>query len=77
MFEWNFGDILDGIADVLPPDAPALIHGDRLITQGEFTRRTNNLARALIARGARPGDKVAFITARNIPRPLPPASRGG
>jgi acyl-CoA synthetase (AMP-forming)/AMP-acid ligase II len=60
MFEWNFGDILDGVAAVLPPDAPALIHGDRVVTQGEFTARTNNLARALIARGARPGDKVAF-----------------
>jgi acyl-CoA synthetase (AMP-forming)/AMP-acid ligase II len=60
MFEWNFGDILDGIATVLPPDTPALIHGDRVITQREFTHRTNNIARALIARGARPGDKVAF-----------------
>ncbi|HZZ70344.1 MAG TPA: acyl-CoA synthetase [Phenylobacterium sp.] len=60
MYEWNLGDILDGIAAVLPPDAPALIHGDRVITQREFTRRTNNLARALIARGAQPGDKVAF-----------------
>jgi fatty-acyl-CoA synthase len=60
MFEWNFGDILDGIATVLPPDTPALIHGDRVITQREFTQRTNNIARALIARGAQPGDKVAF-----------------
>jgi fatty-acyl-CoA synthase len=60
MFEWNFGDILDGIAAVLPPEAPALIHGDRVVTQAQFTRRTNNLARALIERGARPGDKVAF-----------------
>jgi fatty-acyl-CoA synthase len=60
MVEWNFGDILDGVAAVLPPDAPALAHGDRVISQAQFTRRTNNLARALIARGARPGDKVAF-----------------
>jgi fatty-acyl-CoA synthase len=60
MFEWNFGDILDGVAAVLPPGAPALVHGDRIITQAQFTRRTNNLARALIERGARPGDKVAF-----------------
>ena len=60
MFEWNFGDILDGVGAALPPDAPALIHGDRVITQGQFVRRTNNLARALIARGAKPGDKVAF-----------------
>jgi fatty-acyl-CoA synthase len=60
MFEWNFGDILDAVGEVLPPDAPALIHVDRVITQRQFQRRTNNLARALIARGAKPGDKVAF-----------------
>ena len=63
---WNFGDILDSISPVLPPDAPALIHGDRVITWGETTRRSNNLGRALIARGARPGDKVAFYM-RNRP----------
>ncbi len=60
MYEWNFGDILDGVGPVLPKDAPALIHGDRVITQGQLQRRSNNLARALIARGAQPGDKVAF-----------------
>jgi fatty-acyl-CoA synthase len=60
MFEWNFGDILDAVGAVLPPEAPALIHGDLVITQGQFQRRTNNLARALIARGAKPGDKVPF-----------------
>jgi fatty-acyl-CoA synthase len=60
MFEWNFGDILDGVATVLPPHAPALVHGDRVTSQGDFTRRTNNLARALLETGARPGDKVAF-----------------
>jgi fatty-acyl-CoA synthase len=60
MFEWNFGDILDAVGAVLPPEVPALIHGDLVISQGEFQRRTNNLARALIARGAKPGDKVAF-----------------
>jgi fatty-acyl-CoA synthase len=60
MFEWNFGDILDGVSAVIPPDAPALIHGDRVIGWGEATARSNRLARALIARGAEPGDKVAF-----------------
>ncbi len=63
---WNFGDILDGISEVLPPDAPALIHGDRVISWGETTRRSNNLGRALLARGAKPGDKVAFYM-RNRP----------
>jgi acyl-CoA synthetase (AMP-forming)/AMP-acid ligase II len=63
---WNFGDILDAIETVLPPDAPAFVHGTRRITWGETSKRTNNLARALIARGARPGDKIAFYM-RNRP----------
>ena len=45
---------------VLPPDAPALIHGERVIRWGEATARSNRLARALIALGATPGDKVAI-----------------
>jgi fatty-acyl-CoA synthase len=60
MFAWNFGDILDGVSAVIPPGAPALIHGDRVITWGETRARTNNLARAILARGAVAGDKVAF-----------------
>lgn len=60
MFAWNFGDILDGLATVLPPDAPAYIHGARVITHGEAARRSNNLARSLIERGLKPGAKAAF-----------------
>ncbi len=60
MFQWNFGDILDGVGAVVPPDAPALIHGEEVISWAQFQRRSNNLGRALIARGAQPGDKVAF-----------------
>jgi len=63
---WNFGDILDAISPIIPGDAPALIHGPRTITWAETTARSNNLARALIAGGARPGDKVAFYM-RNRP----------
>ncbi|MES2032940.1 MAG: acyl-CoA synthetase, partial [Pseudomonadota bacterium] len=63
---WNFGDILDAIAPVLPPEAPAFIHGERVVSWGEATRASNNLARALIARGAGPGDKLA-IYMRNRP----------
>ena len=63
---WNYGDILDAIAPNLPADAPALIHGERTITWPELDRRSNNLARALIERGAKPGDKVAFYM-RNRP----------
>jgi fatty-acyl-CoA synthase len=63
---WNFGNILDAIAPVLAPDAPALIHGERIITWGETIARSNNLARAMLARGAEVGDKVAFYM-RNRP----------
>jgi fatty-acyl-CoA synthase len=63
---WNFGDILDAITPELPPEAPAFIHGERIIDWGEATRASNNLGRALIQRGAQPGDKVA-IYMRNRP----------
>ena len=64
--EWNFGDMLDRLAGVVPPDNPALIHGDRVITWKEFDRRTNNLARAFLEHGAQTGDKVGFYL-RNRP----------
>ena len=63
---WNYGDILDAISPVLPPEAPAFIHGSRTVTWGETAKRSNNLARALIAHGAKPRDKVAFYM-RNRP----------
>jgi fatty-acyl-CoA synthase len=63
---WNLGDIVDAVASVLPPDAPALLHAERAVSWGELDRRSNNLARALMARGAQPGDKVAIYT-RNRP----------
>jgi Acyl-CoA synthetases (AMP-forming)/AMP-acid ligases II len=66
---WNFGDVLDAIEPVLPPDEPALISGDRVVAWAELSRTTNNLARGLIARGARPGDKLA-IYMRNRPEYL-------
>jgi fatty-acyl-CoA synthase len=66
---WNFGDILDAISPVVPADKPAFIHGERVITWGEATKATNNLARGLIARGAQPGDKLA-IYMRNRPEYL-------
>jgi len=63
---WNYGDIFDALARVLPVDRPALIQGARTVTWGELDRRTNRLARALIAAGSRPGDKIAFYL-RNHP----------
>jgi len=63
---WNFGDILDGLAGIVPPDRPALVHGQRVTTWGRMVARTNNLARALVADGARPGEKIALYL-RNHP----------
>src|SRR5579871_3317948 len=65
----NFGDILDAVALAVSPEEPAFIHGDRVVTWGEADRSTNNMARALIARGAEPGDKIA-IYMRNRPEYL-------
>jgi acyl-CoA synthetase (AMP-forming)/AMP-acid ligase II len=64
--QWSFGDILTAVAQITDPNKPALIHGERLITHGDFNVRTNNLARSLLAGGAEPGDKIAFYM-RNCP----------
>lgn len=58
--------MFEAIEDAIEPAAPALIHGDEIVTWGEAARRSNNLARALIARGAIPGNKLA-IYMRNCP----------
>jgi 3-oxocholest-4-en-26-oate---CoA ligase len=63
---WNYGDILDAVASAIRPDAPLFVHGERRIDWGEGSARMNNLARGLIARGAKPGDKVGFYL-RNCP----------
>jgi fatty-acyl-CoA synthase len=62
----NFGDIVDAVSKVVAPTAPAFVHGDRTITWGEATKRMNNIARNLHARGAKPGDKVAFYMRNGI-----------
>lgn len=65
-FAWNYGDIFDRLAEVVAPGQPALIHGDRTTSWAALTARSNNLARALAAGGARPGSKIAFYL-RNHP----------
>ena len=67
--DWNYGDVIDAVAEALPAETPLFIHGERRISWGEGNARMNNLARALIARGARPGDKLAFYL-RNCPEYL-------
>ena len=66
MAQWNYGDLFDGCGEVLDPTTPALIHGDRVINWGDLSRRSNNLARALLEQGAVAGDKIA-IYMRNCP----------
>jgi len=64
--DWNYGDILDAVATAVPPDRPALIWGEQEVTWRQFDRRTNNLARAMIALGLRPDDRAAILC-RNHP----------
>ena len=63
---WNFGDLFDAAAASVPAGRPALIHGDMTLGWAELDRRTNRAARALLARGLQPGDRVA-VMARNHP----------
>ena len=64
---WNLGDIFESVAEAIPPETPALIHhGARTVSWGELDRRSTRLGRQLVARGARPDDKVALYM-RNRP----------
>ena len=65
-YPWNYGDILEGVDSVVPAERNAFVHGERVISWGEFTRRSNNLAANLLAGGAATGDKIAFYL-RNCP----------
>ena len=57
---FNFGDMIEAVERAIPTDRVALAHGDHVVSWGELTRRSNNLARALIARGLAPGERFAF-----------------
>ena len=63
---WNYGDLFDAVAKVVPEGHPALIHGDQVTTWQAFDARSNNLARNMIENGAATGDKIAFYL-RNHP----------
>lgn len=62
----HYGEIFERIARALPPEAPALVHEGAVTAWGELHRRSNRLARALLAAGLAPGDKVAHYL-RNHP----------
>jgi acyl-CoA synthetase (AMP-forming)/AMP-acid ligase II len=63
---FNFGDIIDAVSDIVPPSAPCLVHGERIIDWATATKRMNNIARNLHAKGVQPGDKVAFYMRNSI-----------
>lgn len=63
---WSFGEIFTAVGKAVPPGDAALIHGDAMTTWGEFDRRTDALAAALVTAGAVPGDKLAHLM-RNGP----------
>lgn len=62
----NFGVVLKHLAGAIPPERPALIHGDRVVSWGELDAATDRIAAGLAARGLRPGD-IAGQMLRNTP----------
>ncbi|MBS0470780.1 MAG: acyl-CoA synthetase [Proteobacteria bacterium] len=61
-----FGDIVDAVSDIVPPEAPAFVHGERTIVWRDAAKRMNNIARNLHAKDVKPGDKVAFYMRNGI-----------
>jgi len=58
MSAWNFADVYEAIATRIP-NHPCQIQGERVITWGEFDRRTNALARDFVDAGLGRQSKVA------------------
>jgi fatty-acyl-CoA synthase len=55
---WTFADVWEAIAAV-QPDIPALVHGERVVTWGQFDARADGLATHLIESGLGRQAKVA------------------
>ena len=58
MSSWNFADVWEVVAQQIP-EAPALIHGDRVVSWSEFDRRACCIASAFLSAGLGRQDKVA------------------
>ena len=58
MTEWNFADVWERIAQVLP-DAPCQVQGDRVVSWSQFDRHANALAADMLAAGLGEQAKVA------------------
>jgi fatty-acyl-CoA synthase len=61
MVSWNYADVFEAVADRVP-DRPALIHGNRVTTWGQFERRANALAADLLASGLGHQSRVGIYT---------------
>ncbi len=48
------------------PDKPAITFGDRTVTFGDFDRRSNQVANALVAEGIGPADRVAILDKNSV-----------
>ncbi len=63
---FSFGAIFEGLAGVVDPAQPALVHGTRSIAWSDFDRRTDAIAATCLADGAVAGDRIAHLM-RNSP----------
>jgi 3-oxocholest-4-en-26-oate---CoA ligase len=70
---WSLGDVLEAVADAVPADRVAIIHGNETRTWSQFQRRSNNVAAALLGQGLAEGDRIAFFL-RNHPAYLESAA---
>ncbi len=62
----NFGVALKALAQAMPPDRPAILHGSRVINWHDLDALTDRIAAGLAARGLKPGD-IAGQMLRNTP----------
>ena len=67
--KWNMGDLLDAVARVVPPQRPAIIQGDCVVSWADLDARSNRLARNMMAGGLLAGERVALLS-RNAPEYL-------
>src|SRR6202042_255620 len=65
MTTYNLADLLNESADRFPGRA-ALVLGDTRLTYAELGAMSNQVANLLVARGIRPGDRVA-LSCVNVP----------
>jgi len=57
--DWNYADVWEALADRIP-DAPALIHGERVVSWRQLDARADGVARFLLDRGVTQQDKLAL-----------------